>query len=102
MLPILIVMAAAALGPLGGGLQADAACVVAIARAAPHDPGLDRPGREFAALVGADIMDGSGRTREEARDVFAAALRAPRPDLATCKRRMGERLAEAELPAPSK
>lgn len=103
MVSLLTLIALAALPPVPPDLLADARCVVAIARAAPAERPLDKPGREYAARVGADIMDATGRTAQQARDVFAAALAQSRVapgDLAMCKARMAARLADAALPPP--
>jgi len=92
---LLITLAVAAALP--ADLQSDAICVVAIARAAPKDRRLEKPGREYAAIVGADIMDQTGRSASEAREVFAAALASPPAtpaELKTCIGRMQDRLVD--------
>lgn len=90
--------------PIPPELGRDIACVVTVARAAPSDKTLDVPGREYAAIVGAEIMDTTGRTREQARDLFAQALRVPESgsDLATCTSRMAAKLLDGKLPEPAK
>lgn len=104
---LLLVLAATATipPPVPPDLQRDITCVVTIARAAPSERTLDAPGREYAAIVGAEIIDTTGRTREQARDLFAQALQTPASgpsDLSTCKRRMTMRLLDGKLPEPEK
>ena len=99
-MPMLLLLAA--LSPLPPELIEDARCVVAIARAAPTNAALGAPGRRYAAIVGADIMDVGGRTNLQARDVFADALKAPPADLGQCRARMTTRLTQDDLPEPVK
>ena len=96
-------LAAAVVAPVPTDLHDDARCVVVIAQAARTDPALATPGREYAAQTGAAIMDATGRTREQARDVLVQALGegATRPgELALCERRMSAALSTAPLPVP--
>ena len=98
-----LLLAAAAVAPVPADLHDDARCVVVIAQAARTDTALAVPGREYAAQTGAAIMDATGRTREQARDVLAQALgegATKSGELALCKRRMSAALSTAPLPVP--
>lgn len=94
-----LVAAAAVLTP---DQQADLTCVVTLARARPVPAGAS----DFAVTVGAALMDGTGRTREQVRDLMLAqAARPAIADTIGCTERMRARnaaeAADEALPEPS-
>jgi len=67
LVPILPILAAVALTP---EQTTDIRCVAVIGIAARTDPALVLSGREFAARVGAAVMDKAAASREDVADVF--------------------------------
>ncbi len=68
-MPILSIIAAVS---LTAGQTADVRCVAVVGIASRTDPALVPAGREFAARVGASIMDRKAATREEVGNAFLA------------------------------
>ena len=106
---ILFALATAIALPLTPEEQADIRCVAVIAAAAAPGATATANGREYTVMVGADIMDRTGRTREDigqlmlaqARD--AVARRSITLELDACTARANARLAAdtaAPLPLP--
>ena len=92
---ILIALAAAALLP--PDIARDMRCVAVIA--VKRDPAQAQDGAFYTAIVGADAMDATGRSREAVRDLILAQVkivRAAQPDpteVTNCTRAMKARVA---------
>jgi hypothetical protein len=97
---IVIALAAAATAPLlPPALASDLRCVAVIGIA--RDPVLAKDGAYYTAIVGADIMDATGQSRETVRDMFlkearrlnARAALPSGPQRDACVRQMRARIA---------
>jgi hypothetical protein len=97
---ILFALAAAASVPLlPPALASDLRCVAMIGIA--RDPALAKDGAYYTAIVGADIMDATGQSREAVRDMFlnqarglnARAALPSGPQRDACVRQMRARIA---------
>jgi hypothetical protein len=82
-------------------LKTDLRCVAVLGVYA--NPKLKEDGAYFAAIVGAEIMDATGKSREAVRDMMraeAAAVRkagGPRPaEISFCAKRAFSRIAAAQ------
>jgi hypothetical protein len=97
---ILIALAAAATPPLlSPALWLDLRCVAVIGMA--RDPALAKDGAYYTAIVGADIMDATGQSRETVRDMIlreartlnAKAALPSGPQRVSCVQQMRARIA---------
>ena len=94
-MPFLLLAAVLALTPAEA---ADVRCVAVVGIAARADPALVDSGREFAARVGAEVMDTAKASREDVGDAFLAegqrVIKVPpdRGEIDQCIARMVERL----------
>jgi hypothetical protein len=96
---ILLALAAATAPLLPPALARDMRCVAVIGIA--RDPALAKEGAYYTAIVGADIMDATGQSREIVRDMFlreAKALNAKAalpsgPQRQSCVQQMRARIA---------
>ena len=93
---IFVLAAAATLPLLSPDLAQDLKCVAVLGVAA--DPALVRDGAEYAAIVGANVMDTTGLSREAVRDMILAEVRVVRArgvssvERDACVRQMRDRI----------
>lgn len=102
---IILFALAVATTPIPATLQRDLTCVATLAVDAKPDRAAQ--GGEYAALVGADLMDATGLSRDAVARTLqteAAAVRSKMPDasaITSCERMMRARISlEAPLPEP--
>jgi hypothetical protein len=101
MMSLFLAASARLLPPVPDDLKRDLRCVAVLAVA--NDPALKKEGGYYAAIVGANIMDATGDTRESVREMMldeAAAVRKggkPKPaEVARCTAMMRTRIAQTQ------
>lgn len=101
MMSVLLAAIAPLLPPVPDNLKRDLRCVAVLA--VHNDPKLKKEGGYFAAMVGANIMDATGDTRESVREMMldeaAAVRKGGKPkaaEVARCVSMMRTRIRQAQ------